>query len=71
MPLVFASTESKAITLPVEEKAQPPLSESRLYNAGKCFFTGGQKPRGRLELDRKMTHRAHKLPTPTFLRSHA
>lgn len=71
MLLVFASSESEAITLPVEEKAQPPLLEPRLYNARKSFFIGGQKPRGWLELDRKTTHRAHKLLTPTFLRSHA
>lgn len=70
MLLVFTSTESKAITLPVEEKAQPPLLEPRLYNAGKSFFIGGQKPWWRLELDRKTTRTAHKLPTPTFLWSH-
>ena len=46
MLLVFASSESEAITLPVEEKAQPPLLEPRLYNARKSFFIGGQKPWG-------------------------
>lgn len=44
MLLGFASIESEAGTLPVEEKAQPPLLEPRLYNAGESFSIGGQKP---------------------------
>lgn len=40
MLFVFSSTEGEAITFP----AQPPLSEPRLCNARKSFFTGNQKP---------------------------